>query len=127
MKTLEEIIETLGASEFTNKAVEKTEEITKGLTKEFKTLVGQIKNIDLNHLADSSVVEAIKDNVGTALSRVQEIEMLEYAKGKVHDTKNSVFAMLNIPSQVEVDNLTRKLVALEKKLSKISKSKARSA
>ena len=122
MKTLDEIIETLGGNELKAMAVEKTEELKKEISREIKNLVGNFKGIDLGSAQDQ-VFGAIKDNVGAALSRVQDSEMLEYAKGKVHDTKNQVFSMLNIPSQVEVDNLTRKLVSLEKKLSKISKHK----
>ncbi len=112
----EEIFETLGAQDFKNIAIEKTDEITKGI----KSVVKQIKGLDLNGY--QPVVDSIKDNINNAITKVQDIEVVEYAKGKVVDTKNQVFSMLNIPSQVEVDNLNRKLANLEKKIKTISKN-----
>jgi len=120
MKNLDYLFETIGASEFKDKAVEKTEE----LTQELKNLVGNIKDMDIN-LVENPVVDAIKDNVSSALSRVQDLEVVEMAKEKVVDTKNQFFSLLNIPSQVDVDNLSRKIVALEKKVKSISKHRNR--
>lgn len=121
MKNLDEIMDSIGAADIKNRAVEKTDE----LTKEMKKLVKNFKKLDLNNLAENPVIENIMDNVNAAISRVQDLEVIEYAKEKVTDTKNQFFTLLNIPSQVDVDNLTRKLVALEKKIKTISKHKAR--
>lgn len=92
--------------------------------KEVKKIVKGIKSLDVSQLSaltDNPVVESIRDNLNTAIDRVQDLELVEFAKGKVADTKNTVLSVLNVPSQVEVDNLTRKIVALEKKLQTMSK------
>ena len=121
MKNFDGLIESLGAADIKNKAVEKTDE----LTQEMKKLVKSFKKLDLNQLAENPVIENIMGNVNAALSRVQDLEVIEYAKEKVTDTKNQFLTLFNIPSQVDVDNLTRKLVALEKKVKTMSKNKSR--
>ncbi|MBF0103960.1 MAG: hypothetical protein HQM16_01425 [Deltaproteobacteria bacterium] len=117
MKTLDEIVTKLGAKDIKDMAFEKTNE----LTKEFKNIVKNIKKIDLNSINSHPAIEQIKENVTGAINRVQDMEIVEFAKNTVESTKNQVFSVLNIPSQEEVDNLTRKLVSLEKKFKAVQR------
>lgn len=112
---LEQLFSGLNSQEIKTLATEKSTEIRK----EVKKFVKGLKKFDLSSitaLADNAVVESLRDNLNMAIDRVQDLEVMEYAKGKVADTKNTVLSVLNVPSQVEVDNLTRKMVALEKKV-----------
>lgn len=114
---LEDLMDTLGAADIKNLAVEKTDELTKGA----KKFIKNIKQLDKN-LVEHPVLDAIKDNFNVALDRVNDLEVLEFAKGKVVNTRNQVLSVLNVPTQVEMDNLTRKMASIEKKLKTISKS-----
>lgn len=98
----------------------KAVDMRKEWSKEFKNMVKNIKKIDLN-LADNAVVESVRENFSSALSRVQDLEVLEFAKEKAQTTKNQVFQFLNIPSQSDVKDLTRKLVNLEKKVKSMNR------
>jgi len=77
------------------------------------------------NLNDHPMMEAIRENVNLAVDRVQDLEILELAKEKVSDTKNQVLSVFNVPSQGDVDNLTKKLAALEKKVKTINKKTAK--
>lgn len=122
---------TINVSDIRDKAFEKTDEIRDEFKKEIKRirklsgdLLESLKGMDVN-LDTSVVLSKIRDNVSHVFTRAQELEMVEFAKGKISDTKNQVFTMLQIPSQVELDNLARKVVSLEKKIKTISKHAAR--
>lgn len=119
MKTLDEVMTSLGAGDIKTRAFEKTD----AWTREMKRLVRNFKKLDLN-LADLPLVENLKDNVATALTRMQGLEVVAYARDKVAETKNQVFGLLNIPSQEDVDHLTRKVVALEKKVRSMSRQRS---
>lgn len=117
MKTFDEIVETLGATEIKNFAFAQK----KVLTKEFKKIVNNMKHVDLESIAELPAVEALKDNLTNAMNKVQDNEVFEYAKNKVADTKKTVLSVLNIPTNDDVESLTRKLASLEKKLQSLSR------
>lgn len=118
MKSLDGLLETLKTADLGSKAKEKG----RALEKELKKYVKTLKSLDAN-FTQTAVFEALLDNVNDVLGRVQDLEVLEFAKGKVSDTKHQIFSMLDIPSQIDVDHLTRKISHLEKKVNTLSKSK----
>lgn len=129
MKTGANVIK--GFDSLSDNAFEKTDEIKGELKKEIKrirklsgNLLESLKGMDVN-LDTSVILTKIRENLGQAFTRAQELEMVEFARGKISDTKNQVFTMLQIPSQVELDILARKVVSLEKKIKTISKHSAR--
>ena len=87
--------------------------------KKLDVIVKMLGRKGLRELRLDKKFETIRENIGQALSLVQDAELVEFAKNKVEDTKNQVFSALNIPSKDDVDNLTRKLVALEKKFNTV--------
>ena len=124
MRNIDEIIETLNATELRDLAMEKKAEWTKEIKKIFKDVVKNFKNLDA-HLADNALLDSVKENLNEALNRVTHSDVLENAMTKVADTKNQVFSILNIPTQTDIETLTRKVVVLEKKLKTISKHKSK--
>lgn len=131
VKGFDTLSDNMNVSDIRDKAFEKTDEIKDEFKKEIKRirklsgdLLESLKGLDVN-LDTSVVLSKIRDNVSHVFTRAQELEMVEFAKGKISDTKNQVFTMLQIPSQVELDNLARKVVSLEKKIKTISKHSAR--
>lgn len=111
MKKWDEIIKLFGTKDFRNLASEMKAE----WAHDFKKVVKNLKKIDLETINHHPAVENVRENIGQAIHRVQDLEIVEYAKSKVEDTKNQVLSALDIPSKGEVATLTRKLVALEKK------------
>ena len=124
MRNIDEIIETLNATELRDLAMEKKAEWTKEIKKICKDVVKNFKNLDA-HLADNALLDSVKENLNEALNRVTHSDVLENAMTKVADTKNQVFSILNIPTQTDIETLTRKVVVLEKKLKTISKHKSK--
>lgn len=118
MKGIEELIGRLDAQEIKTKAFAKKDEITKELKKQVKKL----KKLDVKLNDAAPIVEQVRDNVNGAIHRVQDLEMMEFARGKISDTKNQVFTLLNIPSQTDLDNLVRKISTLEKKVNSLNKT-----
>lgn len=108
MKNIDQLIDNLGALDLKNKAIEKTNEFVENL-----------KDLNLNF--NQAKFEDLTEKISVAMSNVQDLEVVEYAKGKMTDTKNHLFSMLNIPSKVDVDHLSRKVVSLEKKVKSISR------
>ncbi|OVE81633.1 hypothetical protein BVY03_03260 [bacterium K02(2017)] len=115
---IEELLSSIGSKDFKKKATKTKKEISK----EFKKIVKNIKTIDIDQINSPVNLAQIKDNLNQAINKVQDLEILEFAKGKVNNTKNQVFSALNIPSQVEFDVLSRKLGSLEKKFRAIQKN-----
>lgn len=131
VKGFDVLSDNINVSDIRDKAFEKTDELKDELKKEIKrirklsgNLLESLKGMDVN-LDTSVVLSKIRENLSLVYTRAQELEMVEFAKGKISDTKNQVFTMLQIPSQVELDNLVRKVVSLEKKIKTISKHSAR--
>lgn len=96
-KRVDSLIDQVGANDIGRKAIQKSEELGK----------------------------EVLNNLSSTLTRLQDSEVVEYARIKANGTRNQVLSALNIPSNDEVAKLTRKLSALEKKLSTIQKHQAR--
>ena len=81
--------------------------------------------MDVNSLGELPALETVRDNIFQVISSVQDkvndSDVVEYALDKVAETKNTLFSALHIPCQKDVDDLTKKLVALEKKVQAIKK------
>lgn len=61
-------------------------------------------------------VNDLKNLATNTLNTFQDLELVEFAKVKAGDTRLKLLSALQIPSQDEVDTLSKKVVALEKKL-----------
>lgn len=95
------------------------------VSREFKNAINLVReNIEAN-VTDAEFIGTVRENVNGAIKQVQDSAVLEVAKDRMIDTKEQVFGMLNIPSKQDIDTLTRKVSALEKKLSSIKNQKAR--
>jgi hypothetical protein len=114
IKSFDEIIDRLGAGDIKNLAVEKTDELKKEIAKLSEDIVENIRNIELN--LDASVFKNIRQGLNSLLQKVQDLEIVEFAKGKVADTKNQFLTLLRIPSLADLDSLSRKVISLERKL-----------
>lgn len=120
-KIFDDLFENVGGTSFKNKAFEKRDELKQEIKRLSEELTHNIKNFEINF--DYSLFMKIKENTQSLIHKLQESELLEYAKGKVSDTKNQVMHFFKIPSQVEIDDLNRKVSRLEKKLKIISDHK----
>jgi hypothetical protein len=76
-------------------------------------LVNNLNMDDLRHLASNT------------LNTFQDMELVEFAKVKVGDTRRQLLSALQIPSQDDVNSLSQKVVSLEKKLSTLKRHEAR--
>lgn len=119
VKIFDELIETVGATELKNKALEKKDELMTEIKRISDEIVTNIRDFEFSF--DASLIERAKQALIDAARALEQSEILEYAKGMVSDGKNQIFTYLQIPSQAEVDSLARKLVSLEKKLKVVSK------
>lgn len=119
LKIFDEVIASIGATDIKNKAFEKKDELVADIKRLSDDIVDNIKNFDLTF--DTTILTKLKDNLSSTIKRIQQSEVVEYAVNKVNDGKNQIFSFLQIPSQVEIDNLSRKVVSLEKKLKVVTK------
>ncbi len=124
IKNFDELIDQLGAIELKEKALEKTEGLRKELKKKSKKVVKELKKKDWNFV-DPHIIDDVKENISTAVSQVNTAEFFEHAKDRVLSTKKHVLGMLDIPTQTDINTLTRKVASLEKKLRTKTKRKGR--
>lgn len=110
-KTVDGIIANAGVTEIRRKAVDVLSQI-------------RVENV-IEDGAIENVVGMIRDNVSSTVNKLQDLEVVEYAKVKMKDTREQVMSALQIPSHADVEQLTRKLAALEKKLNTIKRHDAR--
>jgi hypothetical protein len=103
-KTVDGIIANAGVTEIRRKAVDVLSQI-------------RVENV-IEDGAIENVVGMIRDNVSSTVTKLQDLEVVEYAKVKM-------MSALQIPSHADVEQLTRKLAALEKKLNTIKRHDAR--
>ncbi len=123
MKSFDEIIDRLGAGDIKNMAVEKTDELRKEIVKISDEIVSTIRGIELGF--DRTMFKTIRQSLTGLVQKVQDLEIVEFAKGKVADTKNQVLTFLHIPSLADLDTLARKVVSLERKLGLVASHERR--
>ena len=90
-------------------------------------MITQIKSVE-NVIEDGmidDVVDKIKDNFTSTVDRLQDLEVVEYAKVKMIDTKKQVLSALQIPSNTQLEQLTRKLSMMEKKHDTLKRRRSR--
>ena len=118
--TLRKRVDGLMTNINTNELLERGE----GLRKEIERITRGVKN-QIEDGVWENVIDRIRDNVTATVDAIQDLEVVELAKEKVQGTKNTVFSALNIPSSSDIRSLSRKVVALEKKLDAIKKHEVR--
>lgn len=126
-RTVDEIIGNGGTAAIRRKALAKGGELKKEFKKFSNEVITQIKSVE-NAIEDGvldNVVDKIKGNFTSTVSKLQDLEVVEYAKVKMNDTKKQVLSALEIPSNTELESLTRKLSALEKKLNTLKRHDTR--
>lgn len=110
-KTVDGLITNINTEELRRKALRTGGELRKEFKKISNGVRTQIKSVE-------SVIEE-------GIDRIQDLEVVEYAKVKMNDTREQVLSALQIPSNSELEQLTRKLTILEKKLNALRKPEAR--
>ncbi|MDO8518725.1 MAG: phasin family protein [Deltaproteobacteria bacterium] len=121
-KNFDEILEKISGSGIYSKATEKTEEITKELRRIADEVVSKVKGFDLK--AANNLIREVRANVEDLVEKIQANDLVEKAKDKAITTRDQVLNVLRIPSQKEVDDLSRKVVSLEKKVKTLTKKAA---
>ena len=121
-KNFDEILEKISGLGIYSKATEKTEEITKEIRRIADEVVSKVKGFDLK--AANNLIREIRENIDQLVEKVQANGFIEIAKGKAISTRDQVLNVLKIPSQKEVDDLSRKVVNLEKKVRTLTKKAA---
>lgn len=69
-------------------------------------------------------IKSVESAIEEGIERIQDLEVVEYAKVKMNDTREQVLSALQIPSNTELTQLTHKLAILEKKLNALRKPEA---
>jgi hypothetical protein len=126
-RTVDELIGNGGTAAIRRKAIAKGGELKKEFKKFSDGVITQIKSVE-NVIEDGvidNVVDKIRGNFTSTVNKLQDLEVVEYAKVKMNDTKKQVLSALEIPSHSELERLTRKLSVLEKKLNTIKRHDAR--
>ncbi|MBX7148903.1 hypothetical protein K1X76_07425 [bacterium] len=121
-KNLDEVLNKLGGLDIYSKASEKKDELTAELKTLADDVVAKLKKFDLK--AANTVLKEVRGNIDQIIDKLQDSNIVEFAKDKALSTKKQVLQVLSIPSQEEVDALNRKVVNLEKKLKTITKKAA---
>ena len=67
----------------------------------------------------------IKNLASNTLQSFQDLEVLEYAKLSLNDTKRQLLSALQIPSTEDLNDLSKKVSVLEKKLSSLKRHELR--
>lgn len=109
--TVDGLITNINTEELRKKALRTGGELKKEFQKISDGVRTQIKSVE-------SVIE-------DGIDRIQDLEVVEYAKVKMNDTREQVLSALQIPSHSELEQLTHKLAILEKKLNALRKPEAR--
>lgn len=121
-KNFDEIIGKISESGIYSKASEKTEEITKEIRRIADDIVSKLKNFDLK--STNNVIREIRENLEELVEKIQVNGFVEKAKDTAISTRDQVLNVLKIPSQKEVDLLSRKVVKLEKKVKTLTQKAA---
>lgn len=117
-RNFDEIFEKISSTQLYSRASEKTEELTKELRRLADDVVGKLKSIDFK--TANTLFKDVRNNVDQIVEKLQGIGFVELAKDKAVSTKNQVLHVLSIPSQQEVDKISRKVISLEKKIKTLS-------
>lgn len=100
------------------------DKVLKSAKKQGERSVAQLRK-QVDGIIDTINVNELKNLATNTLSTFQDLELVELAKVKAVDTKRQVLSALQIPSQDEFDDLSKKVVALEKKLSTLKRHEVR--
>lgn len=117
-KQFDEIIEKISASDFYSKANEKSEEILSEIKRLADEAVAKLKDFDIR--VAKPLIKEIRQNIEELISKLQSAEIVEIARDRVVNTKNQLLTVLSIPSQKDVDDLSQKVVRLEKKIKSLT-------
>lgn len=121
-KNFDDILGRIGASDIYSKATEKTEELTREARRLADEIVAKVKNFDLKKA--NTVLAEIRANIDEIVEKIQSNGFVEIAKDKAINTGKQVLTLLKIPSQDEVNQLSRKVTSLEKKIKTLTKQAA---
>lgn len=117
-KNLDEILDRISTSDLYSRATEKKEEL-RSLADD---VINKLKGFDIKKA--NTLLKDIRGSINEIVEKVQESNLIELAKGKAVNTRKQVLSALNIPSQDDVDKISRKVVSLEKKIKTLSRKAA---
>lgn len=100
------------------------DKVLKSAKKQGERSVAQLRK-QVDGIIDTINVNELKNLASNTLNTFQDLELVELAKVKAVDTKRQVLSALQIPSQDEFNDLSKKVVALEKKLSTLKRHEVR--
>jgi hypothetical protein len=127
LKTVDDLVNNINATEIRRRAAATGSELKREFKKISNGVMSQIKTVEtaLEDGALNDVVDKIKNNLSATVDKISDMEVLEYAKVRMQDTREQVFSALQIPSHDDVAALTRKLATLEKKLNALKRHDVR--
>lgn len=117
-KNFDEILDRISTSDLYSRATEKTEEL-RSLADD---VINKLKGFDIKKA--NSLLKDIRGNIDDIVERIQETDLVELAKDKAVSTRKQVLNVLSIPSQDDVNKISRKVVGLEKKIKTLSRKAA---
>lgn len=113
-RNFDEIIDKIAGSDLYSRASEKKEEVLREFRKLADEVVAKVKNFDFR--VAQPLLKEVRENLDEFLTKLQNAELVEKAKDRVLNTRNHVLSVLSIPTQKDVNELTQKVVRLEKKI-----------
>lgn len=121
-KNFDEIIDKISSSDIYSRANEKGEELVREFKKLADEVVEKVKDFDVR--VAQPLLKEIRNSLDDFIQKLQNAEVVEIAKDKVVNTRNHLLSVLSIPTQHDVDELSQKVVRLEKKIKSISEKQA---
>lgn len=98
--------------------------VLKTAKKQGERSVAQLKK-RVDGLVNNLNVDDLRNLASNTLNTFQDMELVEFAKVKVSDTRRQLLSALQIPSQDDVNSLSQKVVSLEKKLGALKRHELR--
>ncbi len=121
-KNFDEIIDKISSSDVYSRANEKREELVREFKKLADEVVEKVKAFDVRFA--QPVLKEIRQSVDELIQKLQGAEVVEIAKDRVINTRNRLLSVLSIPTQHDVDELSQKVVRLEKKIKSLNEKQA---
>jgi hypothetical protein len=123
-KRVDGLMENMGVNDLRKKAAETSTGLRKEIERFSTGVLKQIRTVE-HKIEDGmidDIVDKLKDNVSSTVTKLQDMEVVEFARHKMMDTREQVLSALQIPSNSDLEQLTRKLSVLEKKLNALRKN-----
>ncbi|MBI2339543.1 MAG: hypothetical protein HYU99_04120 [Deltaproteobacteria bacterium] len=121
-RNFDEIVEKISSSDIYSRAAAKKDELQREIRHLADEVVAKLKKFDIQ--VANPLLKEVRINFEQIVDKLQSSNLVETAKERVVTTRDQVLHVLSIPSQKEVDDLSKKVVTLERKLKVITQKAA---